>query len=42
MKNKSKIGFVLMWGAVILFLPSCASLTCNPYSQNEKIKVTLK
>lgn len=21
MKNKSKIGFVLMWGAVILFYP---------------------
>lgn len=42
MKNLKKYIIIAILASVIIYLSGCASLTYNPHSQTEKVKVTLK
>ena len=42
MKNLKNYIIIAMLASVIIYLSGCASLTYNPHSQTEKVKVTLK
>ena len=42
MKNLEKYIIIAILASVVIYLSGCASLTYNPHSQTEKVKVTLK
>ena len=42
MKNLKKYIIIAILASVVIYLSGCASLTYNPHSQTEKVKVTLK
>lgn len=42
MKSLKKHVIIAILASAVIYLSGCASLTYNPHSQTEKVKVTLK